>query len=402
MDRSIHDIIKGENFCIVPWTHLYYFTDGYVYPCPSVAGDKSLRIGKVTDDPQVLWNSEVLKNLRKKMINNEYIHKCHLECNGCLNSCKKYFGLDLLEQSKQIIENTKEDGSCDYNFIAWNVMESNLCNLKCKYCCYSYSNLHSEDKSVVRVLPDEDFINLYEKNYDSVKEIWFASGEPVIQKSTYHFLKKLIKDKRFDVRIRFITNLTLTEYKGEKVYDLLAQFSDVIVFGSWDLDGERGEFIRTNSNSETIKNTIRLINSKGIKFYLQSVISLFNIYYYPDFHKRMYDEGLLKKDNVRYYNLHYPHKYRYSILNTSVKDEIKSKLLDYKEWIAKDMPTLDEFPNRESPLITVDKIIDTLYTGKWGHWEFDEKANKENYLKLLVENIQNKKFMLLFNELIKH
>ena len=372
----IEDIVNKPNFCILPWTHLYYFTDGYVYPCPSLVNDKSMRLGKCTDSKDALWNSEVLKDLRKKMLKDEFIKPCFKMCNGSLNSCKKYVGLESLEHAKETILTTKEDGTANYNFINWNLIESNLCNLQCKYCSFYYSNLWDENKEVRRGLPFNDLIDLYDSNYDLVKEIWFASGEPVLQKSTYYFLNRLIKDKRTNVKIRLITNLMKTNYLGQNIFDLLKQFKDVIVFGSWDLNGERGEFIRKNSSAPVIKNTIKQINEKGIPFILQSVISIFNIYYFPEFHKEMYEEGLLKKDNIRYYNLNGPHKFRYSILPLKIKNKIKDNLLLYKEWLG---PGLSEFPNRECPLKVIDKIIETLYTGKWGHWDFNENINEEKY-----------------------
>ena len=398
--KTIKDITNQPNFCIVPWVHLYYFTDGFVYPCPSLAGNKDMCLGSTKDSPETLWNSKVLRELRVKMLKDEHIDSCFRECNGCLNSCKKYFGLDLIDKAEKSILNTLEDGTAEYNFIAWNLIESNICNLKCKYCSFQYSNLWDETKEVKRGLPYEDLISLYDKNYDTVQEIWFASGEPVIQKSTYYFLNKLLKDNKTNVRIRFITNLMKTDYMGQNIYDLLKQFKDVIVFGSWDLSGPRGEFIRTNSNSQTIKNTIKQINDKQIPFILQSVMSIFNLYYYPEFHKELYEENLIKKDNIRYYNLHGPFKYRYSILPLKIKDSIKEKLLEYKNWLGTD---LDPFPNRESPLSVIDKIIETLYNGKWGHWGFSEEENKNQYNLFLKENLlnfKNIKFIKHFKELI--
>lgn len=367
------NITKNENFCILPWTHLYYFTDGYVYPCPATAGDKNMRLGATTDDVAKLWNSDTLKDMRRRMLKNERIDKCFTECNGCLNSCKKYFGNDLLSEVSQSIANTKPDGEADINFIAWNIIESNKCNLKCVYCSGNYSCLHNADNAVMFTLPPEKLEQLYDPDNTDVKEIWFASGEPVIQDSTYITLNKLLQSNKTDIRIRFITNLTKTEYKGQHIYDILEKFKNTIVFGSWDLDGSRGEYIRLNSDSDVIKQTIKLINSKNITFYLQSVMSVLNLYYYPDFHRRLHDEGLVKKDNVRYYNLHYPEHFRYSILSKTKKDIIRNKLEAYKLWLGG--ITFDTYSNGESPLVTIDKIIECMYTGKWGHWGYDETNN---------------------------
>ena len=368
---------------------MYYFTDGYVYPCPAVAGDPTMRYGKTTDNKLSLWNSPVAKQLRSDILKNIPIASCERECGGCLNSCKKYFGNELLEQNKTIIEETNLNGESSYNFVAWNVIESNLCNLKCKYCSSNYSNLWDENPTTIKVtLEDELFNDIYLQQLQTVQEIWFAAGEPVLQSSTYVMLRELIKLKRTNVRIRLITNLMKTEYKGQNVYELLQQFTDVIVFGSWDMNGKLGEYIRTNTKEDTIKNTIKHIKQKNIRFYLQSVMSIFNIKDYPQFHYHLYEEGFIDKDQVRYYNLHYPEKYRYSILPDRIKKQIETNWLEYKEWISNKDGMIDEFPNRESPLQVIDKIIDTMYTGKWGHWGFSVDNNIKSYYEFLKENLK--------------
>lgn len=370
-----------ENFCPVPFTHLYYFTDGFVYPCPALASNEKYRLGKVTDNIETLWNSEILKNMRLKMADNKPIKECVLECNASLNSCKKYLGDDSLVSASKNLLSLSADGSTELNFSIWNLIESNKCNLKCTYCNSKYSSSWVYDEKAVfngrsginNGLDYNSIISLYDKNYDNLEEIWLAGGEPTIQPSTYYFLNKLKKDNK-QVRIRYITNLMFNSFKGENIFDLLSFFNDVKIFGSWDLDGERGEYIRTNSKSHIIKNHIKEINDKKICFYLQSVMSIFNVYYYPDFHKRLFNEGLVRKDNVRYYNLNYPEVFRYSILKESVKQEIEKNILEYKKWIQEDNIS-DFYANKEHPCITLDKIIESMKTGKWGHWDYSDEKN---------------------------
>lgn len=388
MNIAVQTLSSQNSFCIIPWMHMYYFTDGYVYPCPAVAGNPNMRYGSVNESKEDLWNSKKAKDMRAKMLQGTNILECDKECNKCLNSCKKYFGNDLLEQNKHVIERTKLDGEAEYNFVAWNVIESNLCNLKCKYCTSNYSNLWDYDPKNIKIVLDKtQFTKTYLDNLDTVQEIWFAAGEPVLQDSTYEILNKLIQLNRTHIRIRLITNLMKIEYKAQNIYNILKKFSNAIVFGSWDVDGNLGSHVRQNSNEITIKNTIRYIKHNNIKFYLQSVMSIFNLKDYPQFHYRLYEEGLIDRDQVRYYNLHYPEKYRYSILPEDIKKQIESNLQEYKQWILKKNGPLDVFPNRESPAVVIDKIIETMYTGKWGHWDFSSSNNAKWYYTFLKENI---------------
>jgi len=394
----------GQHFCSVPFTHLYYFTDGFVYPCPALASNKEYRVGKVTDDPKILWNSALLRNMRQKMSSNEPIAECVRECGSSLNSCKKYLGDESLDNALKNLSTIKEDGSTDYNFSVWNLIESNKCNLKCTYCNSKYSSSWIADEKNIFNFTDTQYngldynstIQLYDQNYDKLEEIWLAGGEPTIQPSTYYFLNKLKKDKR-NVRIRYITNLMFNSYKGENIFDLLEGFEDVIVFGSWDLDGKRGEYIRTNSKSETIRKHIQEINKKNIPFYLQSVMSILNIYYFPDFHKSLYNDGLVGRDNVRYYNLNYPNIFRYSILKEEKKRVIVDRLSEYKGWLNKGVIT-NVYANKEHPSLTVDKIIESMLTGRWGHWEYSEDNNAQLRLEL-VQRL-TKVDMQRYNEIV--
>lgn len=372
--------------CLLPWSHLYYFTDGYVYPCPSLAGNTNYRLGKTTDSIPDLWNSFNIRKIRIEMKDGKPPLDCSKKCDLCLNSCKTYFGYDMLDEIKPSIDSTDVNGYCEPNFIAWNILETNKCNLKCVYCNSQYSNQHSEDKAVASPF-NNNLYTVYNTN-SNVKEIWFASGEPVIQDSTYTILEQLIIQNKLDVRIRFITNLMITSYKGKQVYDLLEKFKDVIVFGSWDIDGKSGDTIREHSKSGTIKQNIRYIQTKNIKFYLQSVMSIYNLADYPDFHIRMFEEGILKKDNIRYYNLSYPEHYRYSILPEAQKQAIGLKLYDYKLWLT---DAVDTFPNAEHPTITIDKIIECMMTGKWGHWGFSTDNNITHYHTFLKQQNKNLK-----------
>jgi len=355
---------KSRNFCILPWTHIYFFTDGYAYPCPKLAGNKKFRLGSNNDNLSELWNSDVLKTMRLKMLRDEAIKECDMHCNNNITSCKKFVGNDLLDCSMQFIQSTNTDGSVDnINFIGANVIENNKCNFKCQYCCKDYSNLHSTSKQIQNTFNNQNAIF---ENLSNLKEIWLAGGEPVIEEKTYELLDCLIKNNQTNIRLRVITNLSNIEYKGKKFYELLRLFSDCIVFGSWDMDGKIGEYIRKNSNSNIILNNIRYIKSLGIKLCLQPVISIFNIMHIYKFHKRLYNLELIGKQDMRYYTLTSPKIYRISILPKNVKVKVTEDLYNYVNWLNSDKIT-DFYANLEHPGTFVKKIINLMNTGKGGH-----------------------------------
>jgi MoaA/NifB/PqqE/SkfB family radical SAM enzyme len=374
----------APHFCAVPFSHIYYFSDGYAYPCPMLAGKEKFRLGKNTDLIEDLWNSSVMKEMRLKMLNNKLIIECHNKCNININSCKKHLGEEAIERNLKQINSTASDGTLPLNFSIWNIMDSNRCNLACNYCNGDYSNRHLNGGLIRKSFTlDYNMLDIYKEHISSVEEVWFAGGEPVILESTYNLLE-LLKSKKESVRIRFITNLMFIEFRGIKVYELLKEFKDVIIFGSWDLDGTIGEYIRYGNKSETIIKNINYINSLGLKFVLQPVMSIFNIFNFSDFHKRMFDLGVLKKDNIRYYVLSGPDYFRFSILPSKVKDIVTENLNEYSRWLGVS-ENYDLFPNREQPSSYIKKMIILLNSGYGGHTGYSKENNFNRLKKFFTE-----------------
>jgi len=372
------------NFCAVPWTHVYYFSDGYAYPCPMLAGKEKFRLGKNTDTIEDLWNSSVMKDMRLKMLDGKIIIECHNKCTANINSCKKHLGEEAIERNINKIEQTHADGSIPLNFNIWNIMDSNRCNLACSYCNGDYSNRHLNGGLVRKSFNiKQDMIDVYKSQVDKVEEVWFAGGEPVILDSTYDLLN-LLKIKKDTVRIRFISNLMHTQFKDRKVYEILKEFSDVIIFGSWDLDGQIGEYIRFGNDSEKIIKNIDYIRSLGHKLVLQPVMSIFNIFHFYDFHKRMFERGILDKDNIRYYVLSGPDYYRFSILPNYIKHRLTDNLNEYSNWIG-ESSDYDIFPNREQPSSYIKKMIHLLNTGVGGHTGYSRENNYNRLKKFFAE-----------------
>ena len=364
------------NPCNLPWTHLYYHTDGNVYPCPLLIGNAEYSLGSNTNTIEELWNNSILRKLRVELLNGTPPKVCMNKCYSHINQCHNSYSDALKKDADRQRSITSKDGRCEPNHTLWYVLESNKCNLKCVYCTPDYSSCHAG--YVKRALP-VDYTQVYDVD-KNVVEIWFSSGEPILQPSTYYILKDLIERNKLNVKIRLITNLTNTHYQGETPYPLLEQFTDVKVFGSWDTDGIQGENIRVNSNSEVIKNNIKFIKRHNVDFYLVSVMSILNIENYPNFHKRLYNEGLIKKDQIRYFNLSYPEHFRYSILPCKVKERIRIKLLEYKNWL---IDSTDTYPNNCHPCEAVDKIIHCMMTGEGGHTGFSEQNNTTWYIEFL-------------------
>jgi sulfatase maturation enzyme AslB (radical SAM superfamily) len=359
------------------------------------------KLGTINNTVEELWNSEPLKKLRKKMINGEDISFCDKHCNNSINSCKRHVGLDLIDYVKKSIISTENDGRVkDVNFIAWNVIESNKCNLKCSYCNVKYSSRYGEKFSTFD--SPEQMFETYRDHLDVVQEIWFASGESALQPGYYKILKALIEKNRLDVRIRYITNMSTYTLNGENIFELLNCFKAPIVFGSIDDMNERVEYIRFGSSFKKITETrIKLKEYSNIKFYIQPVISVFNIFSFFDFHKKWIEEGLATYDSVRYFVLDSPEWMQYNILPINFKLKAAAKLTEYQNFLNKNLTDkVDMFPNKMHPSVYLEKIKNQLFYNNDKKVEYSKLLLEKfiNETKTLDNNSNNLKFDNIFTE----
>lgn len=393
MSSDLKKIVEQKNFCIIPWLHLYHFTDKKVYPCPVMGAWGVNKLGSIDDSIESLWNSEPLKKLRSKMIKNEDIPFCNKNCNDSINSCKRHFGLELLDKAAPYILSTKEDGTVDKpNFIAWNIIESNKCNFKCSYCNVKFSSRYGEKYSTFDT--PEELMKVYGNYLDDVQEIWFASGESAIQPGYYKILNALIEKKRFDIRLFYITNMSTYSYQGQNMFELLNQFKHPVVFGSVDDKDERVEYIRFGSDYKKILDTRKKMQEyKNIKFILQPVMSIFNIFSFFDLHKDWYEKGLVGADQVRYYVLDSPRFLQFNTLPTLLKIKAARYLDEYKKWLSSVLPaTVDFYPNRCHPLEYIDKMKSLLFANKQNNYlnelrDYIDTVLDKNSEKLKFNNI---------------
>jgi hypothetical protein len=111
----------------------------------------------------------------------------------------------------------------------------------------------------------------------------------------------------------------------------------------------------------------------------------FNIFYLYSFHKRLFEKGLVKRDNVRYYPLTDPDFYRISILPDNIKLMVTETLYNYIEWLEQEQNP-DLYANHERPGSYVKRIIKLMNTGEGGHHGFSPEENKKRLKMCFFDN----------------
>lgn len=301
----------SKTFCAYPWEHLYVQTSGHQKICclsdEHITKDDGYHQYNLSKDSLFSsWNSEYMKTIRKKMLNNEKSSVCKrcydLEDKG-IKSMRNPNGEEYYKSKTVdgIPENLPRNIELHFG---------NVCNLSCKMCSQMFS--HSIGKELLKMgEQDPDFLKWVKKEsgvvnnwtgeldvvYDwfkndkvkketfefiskNVHNLTIVGGEPTAIKEFYELLnycydQNTLKNKS----ITLTTNLTNT---NKNLTKWLYRIKNLVIYGSIDGLQKRNEYIRFPSKWENImesllfyKDLVKKNNSGKIVF--GPAIQLLNI-----------------------------------------------------------------------------------------------------------------------------
>lgn len=185
-ELSTEEIRKGlpKNFCPLPFTHLFLYPTGNVFPCC----ESNYKLGELTTSTvDEVWNGEKLQALREEFLT------------GNIKTCAtqvKYKQCHLANESHLRYTNPskiQEEPVRSFDFIL-----NGKCNLECVMCpvwtlpnqVYDKSTFWSEGQETI---------------FPKLKRIMVKSGEPFIQKDTYRLIE-LVSEVNKDCIWEFTTN----------------------------------------------------------------------------------------------------------------------------------------------------------------------------------------------------
>ena len=304
-----------KNLCMLPWVHLHTWPNGTVYPC--CVTPMNYKAGNLNDNTlEEVYNSDLMKEIRVKMINEER----HDACSRCWLQ-EDQGGMSMRHRANKswteyeyMIDGTKEDGTVEEMKLPyWDFRFSNICNFKCRSCGPQLSTGWYTDVKKISVietgkptLPNDipkgnkfDLWEQIEPHFESVEEIYFAGGEPLIMEEHYRILKKLDAMGKHDVLLRYNTNFSEMRYKDLHVLEFWPKFKNVEIGASIDGMEEQGEFIRSGFNWEQFKeNRNRMKETcSHANFYVSTTTSIQNAYHIVPFHHALVDGGYIDSYN---------------------------------------------------------------------------------------------------------
>jgi hypothetical protein len=271
----------SPHFCVAPWTHTYVSPQGERRLCCASREEASFQkqyIDSGTDNNSTFnpasleehWNSEYMKDIRKRILAGEKISQCDICNDQILNihTYKKYFTETLFPHKiDEILNNTDSTGFTTMKPVSYDYRISNLCNFKCRMCGEQLSSSWETEKIKYNkidfkkdkwLVPEtRQQISVFQKtvleeelqhavNNNTIEEIYWVGGEPLMMERHWTIMDQLVKSGQSkNVIVRYNTNLSKITYKEYDLYKLLPHFKRVNICASIDGVGDVGEYIRT-------------------------------------------------------------------------------------------------------------------------------------------------------------
>jgi len=271
-----------DKLCLAPWVHTYLSpqTERRMC-CASREPAQSFRqyidtaSGSGTYNPTTLeahWNSDHMRSVRTRMMQNETLPECAVCNEQLLNTdvYRSYFNRMFGHLRDSVLAATDSSGYTSVQPVSWDYRFSNLCNFKCRTCGDMLSSAWESEQRTHNMIDwtnpkngwmqpvvresitafqdsqiEQEFSDAVEQH--RVEEVYWVGGEPLMYEQHWRYMQRIIElGDGPRVYARYNTNLSRIEYRGCNLYhDILGNIRDWQICASLDGTGRTGEYIRT-------------------------------------------------------------------------------------------------------------------------------------------------------------
>jgi len=273
---------RMNTLCLAPWVHTYLSPQTERRMCcasrePAQNFQQYIDIKAGTGKyvPITLeehWNSEHMRNVRRRMQAGEILSECAVCNEKLLNTdvYRDYFNRLFAHKYEEAMASTDDSGHTTMRPVSWDYRFTNLCNFKCRMCgdmlsssweteqrthgMIDWSNpknnwMQPEVRKDISMFQDTQIEHEFAEAVEEhrVEEVYWVGGEPLMYEQHWRYMRRIIElgDGK-NVYARYNTNLSRVDYRGVNLYrDVLAMLRDWQICASLDGTGRTGEYIRT-------------------------------------------------------------------------------------------------------------------------------------------------------------
>ena len=273
---------RPDTLCMAPWTHTYLSPQTERRLCcasrePAQNFEQYIDTQSGTGRyiPVTLeqhWNSEHMRDVRRRMMAGETLPECTVCNDKLLNTdvYRSYFNRLFAHKYEEAMAATDANGFTTVKPVSWDYRFSNLCNFKCRMCGDMLSSSweseqrqhdmidwgNSKNNWMIPAVREQisqfqdtqieaEFALAVEQH--RVEEVYWVGGEPLMYEQHWRYMRRIIElGDGPRVYARYNTNLSRVDYRGCNLFsDMLAYLRDWQICASIDGTGPTGEYIRT-------------------------------------------------------------------------------------------------------------------------------------------------------------
>jgi len=227
------------------------------------------------------------------------------------------------------------------------IRNTNLCNLKCRYCGPHFSNQWAEELKITPIIQNTDFADY--KNIlisDSLHWMYFTGGEPLISATHWQLLEELSNTGLSQqISLMYNSNLTTIKYKDKNIIDIWQHFKKVHINISIDAVDKPLEYIRSGCDWNKIKSNIAelktLTKNSNISLGLSPVFSILNLWFLD----QLYEYAQLNDILVSPIVLNGPDYLALNVMPTKLKSQALDLVAQLEEKFTISNAIIDQVKN---------------------------------------------------------
>ena len=165
------------------------------------------------------------------------------------------------------------------------IRNTNLCNLKCRYCGPHFSNQWAKELEYKIPLKHVSINQYIDKIIsDNLQVLYFTGGEPIISADHWELLEVLVnRDLAKNITLMYNTNLTVLKYKELNINDLWGKFKRINLMVSFESVGRLFENIRSNASWQEFELNFKSIKNYNVDISAAAVLSILNVWQLDEF-----------------------------------------------------------------------------------------------------------------------